>query len=261
MASGSERLQFYENKLQSVTIDKRTLLETLKDMRAAIRQGIEVIEASHPPPGPTEENTFGTVCNGHLGIGLTYLRLEYQSAYLKADDDENPLPDFRKLARARINPRQLNLDVQPGRPSPVMSPSLGAAVMRIIVHSPSSHSILGLDAPKHLEKGDIGALRDIIQTALQQSHAVPFRGHSMGGDEVMTGRTGLLWSISNIQHHVFDKVNRPELNLIFEEMPKLVDAIMDAGRVGAEEYLAKNGEANALPLMWLWFDGNYGLGR
>jgi hypothetical protein len=142
----------------------------------------------------------------------------------------------------------------------VGSAALGAAVIRIIGHSPISHLTLGVDTQKHLEKDDIEALYNIVQIALQQSHAVPFRGHSMGGDEVMTGRTGLLWAISNIQDHLFDDVTRRELDPIFEAVSKLVDAIMDAGRVGAEEYVAKNGDANALPLMWLWFDGCYGLG-
>jgi hypothetical protein len=260
MASRTERPPFYENNLQSINIEKPRLLETLADMRAAIRQGAEIIETFHPPPDPTEEKAFTSICDGHLGIALTYLRLEYQSAYLRAEEDESPLPDFRKLADARINPHQLDLDVQPGRPSPVGSAALGAAVMRIIGHSPVSHLIPGVDSQKRLEKDDIEALHNIVQIALQQSHTVPFRGHSMGGDEVMTGRTGLLWAISNIQHHIVDDVTQRELDPIFEAVPKLVDAIMDAGRVGAEEYVAKNGDANALPLMWPWFDGHYGLG-
>ncbi|MCJ1264682.1 LanC-like protein 2 [Lobaria immixta] len=260
MATSTERPQFYENNLQSIKIDKPRLIETLAGIRDAVRQGVKIIETSYPPPDSKEEKAFSSICDGHLGIALTYLRLEYQSAYLRAEEDESPLPDFLMLADARINPHQLDLDVQPGRPSPVMSAALGAAVMRIIGHSPISHSIPGVDAQKYLEKNEIETLHNIVQIALKQSHAMDFRGHSMGGDDIMTGRTGVLWAISNIRHHVFDAVTQRELDQISEAVPKLVDAIMDAGRVGAGEYIAKNGDANALPLMWLWFDGCYGLG-
>ena len=83
----------------------------------------------------------------------------------------------------------------------------------------------------------------------------------MGGDEVMTGISKVLLAVSNIQRHVFDAMTQREVDPIFEEVPKIVNAIIDAGRVGAKEYVTKIGDANALSLMRLWFDGCYGLGE
>lgn len=259
MTSGIERPQFYKNNLQSIDIDKHNLVKALADLRAAVVQGVEIIEASYPPPDPAEEKSYGSVCDGHLGIALTYLRLAYQSLYLRVGE-ESPLPDFRALATARINLNQLSLDIQPGRLSPVSSAALGAVVLRIIGCTSLSVSVSRVESQNNDLKNDMKALLSAIEIATQQSHTVPFRGHSMGGDDIMTGRAGLLWAIANIQQHVFDDGIQQELNPIFEALPKLLDAIMDAGRVGAQEYTAKNGDANAFPLMWLWLDGHYGLG-
>lgn len=63
----TERPQYFENKLQPVTIDRPTLLKVLDELRAAVRRGVELIEATCPPPEPADEKAFGTIFNGSLG--------------------------------------------------------------------------------------------------------------------------------------------------------------------------------------------------
>ena len=244
MAVQMERPQFYENHLQPIEVTEEGLLEVLAKLRAAIKKGVELIETQHPPPDPSEKDAFKTIYNGNLGIALMYLRLNRQSAYISEKEDE-PV-NYRERATARINPNKLTLDVLPGRPSPVESAALGAAVLRI------------MDNPSTPHKEDISLIREILPIAIEQSHAVPFRGHTMGGDEVLYGRTGVLWAVMNLQHHIVDDTIRQEFS---DALPKLIDAIMDAGRVGRKEYIAEHGETDALPLMWLWYNGRYGLGR
>ena len=187
-----------------------------------------------------------------------FLRLEYQASYLTSKD-QFPLPNFRALANAKINSHVLELNLQPGRPSPLGSASLGAAVMRIVAECPISHSNAG-NVPSHIDKADIAALHEAVKLALHQSHVEIYRGHAMGGDEVLYGRAGLLWAILNIRNHIFDEETRTALYPIFKVVPKLVDAIMDAGKLGAQEYVKQHGEPGALPLMWPWFDQYYAVG-
>jgi hypothetical protein len=166
-----------------------------------------------------------------------FLRLDRQSSYLER------YPDFQTLATKRINPRALKLELQPGRCSPLGSTSLGAAVMRMLSHTNTDSDILDI--------------REAVNEALHQDRVVSYRGHTMGGDEVLYGRAGLLWAVLNLRNHILDKDIE---NQAFGAVPKLVDAIMDAGKLGAEDYAEQHGESRALPLMWPWFDGYYGVG-
>jgi hypothetical protein len=63
----STRPQFYPNTLQPLSIDKSTLQDTLNDLRAAIRRGVDLINSSYPPPDPSDPTRFGTIFNGNLG--------------------------------------------------------------------------------------------------------------------------------------------------------------------------------------------------
>jgi hypothetical protein len=109
----------------------------------------------------------------------------------------------------------------------------------------------------HIDKDDYGALREAIRLAIDQEHVVPYRGHAMGGDEVLYGRAGLLWAVLNIRNHPVDKET---CDFLCEAVPNLVDAIIDAGKIGAQEYVKLDGEPEAFPLMWKWFDEYYAVG-
>ena len=61
------RPQYFENKLQPVSIDKTTLLNVLAELRAAVSRGVDLIETGCPPPDPADKNAFGTIFNGRPG--------------------------------------------------------------------------------------------------------------------------------------------------------------------------------------------------
>ena len=71
----------------------------------------------------------------------------------------------------------------------------------------------------------------------------------MGGDGIMNWRAGLLWAISNLQHHSINDETPRELDPLYQAASKLIDLIMDAGQIEAKEYIVNNGDASALPLM------------
>jgi hypothetical protein len=190
-----------------------------------------------------------------------FLRLERQ-AYALSDfnfisgEFDPPLPDFRTLMKEKINPHSLELKLQAGRPSPLCSPSLGASVIRILATTyESDSSVLSLNI-----KNDIATLHEAVQIAINQDPIVTRNGHSMGGDEVLYGRAGLLWALANIVGCNVDTETAQALQPVLELKSKLRDAIMDAGKKGVEEYARVHGEMTALPLMWPWLDDYYGFG-
>jgi hypothetical protein len=190
-----------------------------------------------------------------------FLRLERQAHALSdfnfiSGEFDPPLPDFRTLMKEKINPHSLELKLQAGRPSPLCSPSLGASVIRILATTyESDPSILSLNI-----KDDIATLHEAVQIAINQDPIVIRNGHSMGGDEVLYGRAGLLWALANIDEYNVDTETAQALQPVLELKPKLRDAIMGAGKKGVEEYARVHGETTALPLMWPWLDDYYGFG-
>ena len=190
-----------------------------------------------------------------------FLRLERQAHALSdfnfiSGEFDPPLPDFRTLMKEKINPHSLELKLQAGRPSPLCSPSLGASVIRILATTyESDSSVLSLNI-----KDDIATLHEAVQVAINQDSVVTRNGHSMGGDEVLYGRAGLLWALANIDRYNVDTETAHALHPVLELKSKLRDAIMGAGKKGVEEYARVHGEMTALPLMWPWLDDYYGFG-
>jgi len=191
-----------------------------------------------------------------------FLRLERQAHALSEVDPVSgefnpPLPDFRALMKYHLNPQPLELKLQPGRPSPLCSPSLGASVLRILAAPNKSDS--SAVNPNTNIKFDITTLHEAVQFAINQEPTVTRNGHSMGGDEVLYGRAGLLWALANIDGHDVDTETGRALQPVLELKLKLRNAIIDAGKRGLEEYEKVHGETE-WPLMWPWIDGYYGLG-
>lgn len=184
------------------------------------------------------------------GIALAFLRLDHQKASLSEHGE--PSIDFGELARERVPARGPDIELLPGRLSPVGSSSpLAAVVMRILTAASYGGKV---------NADDIEVLRDAVKIALQNGPLVPHGGRMMGGDEVLFGRAGLLWAILNIREHEFDDQTRTSLQPIFDAVPSLIDVIVDAGRKGRDSYVEKHGSEDALPLMWTWMEGHYGLG-
>ncbi|KAK9482880.1 hypothetical protein V1527DRAFT_454615 [Lipomyces starkeyi] len=246
----TQRPQYYRNTLQPISIDKATLLKTLKDLRLAVRHGTELIQTGSSPPDHLDS---GGIFNGTPGIALAFLRLEQQAPSL-TEKGESPLPDFHQLAIQRILPRGPQLPLQPGQLSPIGSSSLAAVVLRILASSTAGN------AASRISEDDISYIHKAVELALGHGRVIHRRGHNMGGDEVLYGRAGLLWAILNIRTQVFDTEIREALLPVFEAVPRLVDVIIEAGRQGARDFAQIHGEQNALPLMWMWLEGYYGLG-
>jgi hypothetical protein len=171
------------------------------------------------------------------------------------------MPNFGNIARARITPHEVELDLQSGRPSPLASAPLGVAVLRTVVALSSDDTRL-----HPLTEDEFAALKVAIDAALHQSIAVIRHGHSMGGDEVLYGRAGLLWALLNVRK--LSDARRREgavefpgsLQSLLDAIPRLVNVILQAGKDGAKEFVSAHGEGDAYPLMWPWLDEYYGVG-
>ncbi len=189
-----------------------------------------------------------------------FLRLDSQAKYL-AEENDSSLLDLRSLAYKHINPNPVGPKLAPGLPAPLCNPFLGAIVLRILAIPPgTSASEVLLQGHKPNVKEDIAALYEVVQTAIHQSPTVERRGHAMGGDEALLGRAGLLLALLNIRNHAYNEDIRTELQPVVQLIPKLVNTIIDAGKLGAAEYVKKNGGVEDFPLMWPWLDDYYGLG-
>jgi hypothetical protein len=123
--------------------------------------------------------------------------------------------------------------------------------MRIQAAAKLGHAVSGTD---------VDTLRDAVAIALKHGHIVPHANQNMGGDEVLYGRAGLLWSILNIRVLSLDEKSTQALKPIFESVPHLIKVIVDAGRQGHRDYVQAYGNTDALPLMWTYKEGRYGLG-
>ena len=181
-----------------------------------------------------------------------FLRLDKQARVLAEENDS--VPDFRKVVDERILPYPPKVPLAPGRLSPVGSSCpLSEVMLRIL-----SPDILGSSKPD-VSKDDIRCLHDAVKIALSNGPMVHHGDRTMGGDELMYGRSGLLWALINIRAHIFNEETTEALAPVLGAIPCLIDVIIDAGRQGSEEY-SKNGTSNSLPLMWMWSEGLYYLG-
>lgn len=185
-----------------------------------------------------------------LGITLAFLRLAHQAASLKKDDEPSP-PDFRKDANERIHSGP-ELPLIPSRLSPLGSLSpIPAAVLRILAAATPNSTV---------SKDDIQCLHQAADLALKNGHIVPHNGENLGGDEILYGRAGLLWSILNIRAHKFDGDTEKALSPLYESIPRLVDVIIEGGRQGARDCAKLYGDKDTVPLMYMWMEGYYCLG-
>ena len=139
--------------------------------------------------------------------------------------------------------------------SPIASSPVGATVLRILAAC-EIHDTTG----SRVSKSDVTILRDVIDAELKHGHTINYRDHIMGGDEVLYGRAGLLWAALNIRQHIRHDETRDILKPFLESIPKLIDAIIEAGKQGALDFAKEYGEGEAFPLMWLWMEHYYGLG-
>lgn len=182
-----------------------------------------------------------------------FLRLDQQAKVLA--EKGTPVPDFREIVNVRTLSFDPSMPLVSGRLSPVGSSCpLTAVLLRIL--SAATVGTGGAD----ISKDDTRCLSDAVRIALSNGHMVSHGGRVMGCDELMYGRSGLLWAILNIRVHKFSEETAKDLIPVFESVLRLVDVMIDAGRQGSKDYIKMYGTKGSLPLMWVWTEGSYYLG-
>lgn len=250
----AERPQYFKNTLTPLSINATTLSESLQELRVAVRNGAELIQENTSLP-----ETWGS--NGMFrafpGIALAFLRLDYQSSVLK--DHKAASLDYRCYALQRIPSSLPDTPLLASRLSPVGSSSPITAIALRILATFSKNDWQGGDNVS-IAREDITCLHEAMQCALSNEPLVTHDGRKMGGDEMLFGRAGLLWTLLNVRAHNFDQETRGFLSPVLGAIPELIRVIVDAGRQGSKEYTEKNGAQDAHPLMYAWMEGHYCFG-
>lgn len=188
---------------------------------------------------------------------MAFLRLDYQSSVLA--DDDAPSPNYRQHAFQRIPAEFPDTPLIASRLSPSGSFSpLVAISLRILAAVAKSN--WGPCARVSLPREDIDCLHDAVSLALKNGPLVPHDGRNVGGDDILYGRTGLLWLLLNVRVHQFNDETQKALSPVMAMIPDLVSSIVDAGRQGSKDYIEKHGSHDAHPLMYVWLEGHYFFG-
>lgn len=192
-----------------------------------------------------------------IGVALAFLRLDYQSAIL--GDRNSPSPDYRQHAFQRIPDGLPEFPLRADKLSPAgsfcpVTPVILRALAAAAKYKWQSEG--GLSLPHE----DIAVLRDTVNQALKNGPILPQADGSVGGEDMLYGRAGLLWVLLNIRAHEFDEETQTALAPVLENIPELARRIIDAGRHGSREYTQKHGAQDAHPLMYPWKEGHYFFG-
>lgn len=177
--------------------------------------------------------------------------------------------DYMGQAKARC-PERLPSEVklEHGRSSPLSSPLLGASFVRmttIILQDSRSEWHVGRVARNSDEPDDVDLATKVIQQAinyaLEQPSAVTMKGRTMGIDEILCGRAGLLWALLLLRQCCDGKVVDAALEKLFEEgIPLLAETILRAGSVKRAQDQS-NAETISMPVLsWPWIDQYHALG-
>ena len=178
-----------------------------------------------------------------VGVAVAYLRLSRLAEFIS--EDGLTAADFEVAALRRSNPHVTELKFESGKYSPVNSWSLGPVAVRMLAGHPDS--------------SDPEALVTAIDLLVAQERVIEFREHKKGVDEVLSGRTGVVALIAELYTREFDEPTNKKMKAVYGATPKLVEAIIQSGKVGAEEFRRAGGDDD-FPLLWSWIDGYYGLG-
>lgn len=194
------------------------------------------------------------------GVALAFMRLHYQAKSLVMEGNP-PMPDFRALARERVVAKGPPIRIDQKRFSPLGTHKFGAIYVRCLEKCFFNRRSAGV----HLRAHDIGDIAAVDMYAFRDAERLPTDYRypdepEPPGEEVLYGRGGLLWAIENLKVHPFDDDGQRYLRHVFAHTQGLVSIMMEAGEEGAEEFVEKYGNENALPLMWLREDRHCSLG-
>lgn len=154
-------------------------------------------------------------------------------------------------ARLRIDPKTRDINLKPGRFSPLVQPAVGAIVLRAL-------------AQQWLPE-DPQSLLAVVEIAIVAPRTVfikePRERHS-GNDELLLGRAGLLWGILEIWKGCPDQETQAAFAPVFQSIHRLVTVILEAGREAAAAYktIPQYDKSLEMPLMWTWLNDHISLG-
>ncbi|KAL5514355.1 hypothetical protein ACEPAG_2443 [Sanghuangporus baumii] len=249
--------RYLQNDLKPVATDTKNLDATLNSLKRTIASSIELlIRHVKAKSGSTRDSLY----TGDAGIALMFLRFSVQLEAAGLGDC------LKKDIQAQI-PSILNdllpplkvYQLRPGHLSPLDSP-VGSAVVYILsmlldrgTSSDSSSSSVNTTDDKDWA-ATIQTLGNAVKTATEDQ--------SLGGDEVLYGRAGLLWAMLNLQTWASARgvPRQMEEDIAQAVNPKTIEQVIgrisEAGKLGARWYGRNYGE-EPLPLMWFWHDKFY----
>lgn len=249
----SARPQFYPNTLQPSQISKANLESILQELQLAIKNSVDIIAKNCERP--TDASAYGNIYSGTPGIVLTLLRLERQKSCLQ----QPTVQDYFQIASDLIIPTPTKIELIDGRLSALAS-NVGPSFMRILAYCEQLNLRPEANLPPDPE--DFRIFNQAVERATLHGPVYTFKGFSLGGDELIFGRAGLLWALLTLKKHFTraSEVLTTHISTALQSIPKLVDAIMAGGKQGSQNFIKSHGPENALPLMWQWMEGYYALG-
>ncbi|KAI5122000.1 hypothetical protein M0805_001832 [Coniferiporia weirii] len=256
--------RYLQNDLEPESLDGENLKNVLADLQTAIIKSLNILRQRSAGSGNDTSDDTGSLYTGNSGIALMFLRVavQYEAAGLKdclEPELQSRLPSFiTDLLPSLKTHRTSHAHVSP------MDTAVGPALVYILVSlsypslvSSGEHSSENRTAGDHWT-----AATKTLQIAVQ----VAVEDDSLGGDEVLYGRAGLLWAMLNLRSWLevdgLASERKDDLTRIVGSqvsvIEELVDEIMEAGDSGAQLY-ERSGADTGLPLMWQWH-GKYYLG-
>lgn len=247
------RPQFYPNTLQPLEISKANLESVLQELQLAIKNSVDIIAKNCQRP--TDASAYGNIYSGTPGLVLSLLRLERQRSSIQHETDQ----DYYQIASDLIIQTPTNIELIDGRLSALAS-NVGPSFMRILAYCEQLN--LRTQADLTPDSEDFRLFNQAVERATLHSPVYTFKGFSLGGDELIFGRAGLLWALLTLKKHVTraSKPLTPHISTALQSIPKLVGAIIAGGKQGSQHFIKLHGPKHALPLMWQWMEGYYALG-
>lgn len=252
----STRPQFYPNALQPSEISKANLASILQELQLAIKNSVDIIAKNCQRP--TDASAYGNIYSGTPGIILTLLRSERQKQSIQQQAEQ----DYFQIASDLIIQTPAEIELIDGRLS-ALATNVAPSFMRILAYCEQLN--LRPEADLTPDPEDVRILNQAVKRATLHGPVYTFKGFSLGGDELIFGRAGLLWSLLTLKKHASLTTRATEfltthISTALQSIPKLVDAIIAGGKQGSRDFVGLYGPKDALPLMWQWMEGYYALG-
>ncbi|KAI5295859.1 hypothetical protein KEM56_005549 [Ascosphaera pollenicola] len=201
----SNPISYFHKQFDPVPIDADTLRKTHRQLCQWIKKAVDLIDARESQGTPLN-SPHDNIYSGDLGIAFMYLRLQQQATCLAKDPREEA--ELRaKFTAAALRNIHADSNLHPAfnetMLSPIGSPKTAGTFLNLLMDWAE-------DLPCH--KRGIDAFRNATRQAGQMDVAP-------GQDDVMFGRSGLLWAIQYLrgctEPFITDDSESPLLNRIF----------------------------------------------